>query len=86
VVTGLEGPTLKMMGLGPPTLVPEPVVLSAAEAQGELDLEGLDEEELDAYILTQAETAVKEAQWLQENADFLKAQAGTQYATHHIFL
>ncbi|KAF4527354.1 hypothetical protein B566_EDAN001133 [Ephemera danica] len=71
---GLEGPTLKMMGLGPPSLAPEPVVLTEAEAQGELDLEGLNDEELDAYILTEEETRAKEIQWLRENADFIKAQ------------
>ncbi|XP_077521530.1 brf RNA polymerase III subunit isoform X2 [Amblyomma americanum] len=39
---------------------------------GDLDLEGLDEEELDGYIMTDAEVKLKTKFWMATHADYLK--------------
>ncbi|KAL1475722.1 hypothetical protein MTO96_037077 [Rhipicephalus appendiculatus] len=39
---------------------------------GVLDLEGLDDEELDAYIMTDAEVRLKTKFWMQTHAEYLK--------------
>lgn len=39
---------------------------------GELDLEGLDDEELDAYIMTDAEVKLKTKFWMDTHAEYLK--------------
>ncbi|XP_014248604.1 transcription factor IIIB 90 kDa subunit [Cimex lectularius] len=41
---------------------------------GELDTEGLDDSELDAYIMTEGESEGKGAIWTKNNADYLKAK------------
>ena len=40
------------------------------------DLQGLDEEELDKLILTDAEVRIKERVWVELNKDYLEAIAG----------
>ncbi|ESN96004.1 hypothetical protein HELRODRAFT_193467 [Helobdella robusta] len=42
------------------------------ENNGELDLTGLDDDELDEMILNSDEVRIKTAIWMRENADFLK--------------
>lgn len=42
------------------------------EESGDLDLEGLDDEELDAYIMTDAEVRLKTQFWTTTHADYLK--------------
>ncbi|KAK2853119.1 hypothetical protein Q7C36_008320 [Tachysurus vachellii] len=41
---------------------------------GELDLSGIDDDELEFYILNEKEVKVKTELWMQENADYLKEQ------------
>lgn len=43
-----------------------------AEESGVLDLEGLDDEELDGYIMTDAEVRLKTKFWLDTHAEYLK--------------
>lgn len=46
------------------------------EGNGELDLEGIDDKELDMYIMTDVETKRKDEMWTQRNADYLQKQKG----------
>uniref|UniRef100_H0ZRR6 Transcription factor IIIB 90 kDa subunit n=1 Tax=Taeniopygia guttata TaxID=59729 RepID=H0ZRR6_TAEGU len=41
---------------------------------GELDLSGIDDSEIDRYILNEAEAQIKTELWMKENADYLKEQ------------
>ncbi|GAA6077558.1 BRF1 RNA polymerase III transcription initiation factor subunit a isoform X1, partial [Tachysurus ichikawai] len=41
---------------------------------GELDLSGIDDDELEFYILNEKEVKVKTELWMLENADYLKEQ------------
>ncbi|XP_077477770.1 transcription factor IIIB 90 kDa subunit-like [Stigmatopora argus] len=41
---------------------------------GELDLSGIDDEEIDLYLLSEKEVQVKTALWMAENLDYLKEQ------------
>ncbi|XP_016325468.1 transcription factor IIIB 90 kDa subunit-like [Sinocyclocheilus anshuiensis] len=41
---------------------------------GELDLSGIDEDEIDRYILNEKEVKVKTELWMLQNADYLKEQ------------
>lgn len=45
-----------------------------ASVNGELDLNGIDDEEIDRYILNEKEVQIKTELWLLENADYLKEQ------------
>lgn len=47
-----------------------------AHYQGDEELLGLDEEELDRFILTDEEVKVKERVWVEMNRDYLEALAG----------
>ncbi|GCB59972.1 hypothetical protein scyTo_0011036 [Scyliorhinus torazame] len=42
--------------------------------KGELDLDGIDDSEIDRYLLTEKEVEMKTELWLRENADYLKEQ------------
>uniref|UniRef100_A0A4W4HIX4 Transcription factor IIIB 90 kDa subunit n=1 Tax=Electrophorus electricus TaxID=8005 RepID=A0A4W4HIX4_ELEEL len=44
------------------------------EGRGELDLSGIDDEEIDRYILNEKEVKIKTELWMLENADYLKEQ------------
>ena len=44
------------------------------ETSGELDLEGLDDEELDTYILSPSEADLKKKLWVKLNAEFIRTQ------------
>lgn len=46
--------------------------VEAPEESGELDLEGLDDEELDSYIMTDAEVKLKTKFWTSHHAEYLK--------------
>lgn len=48
----------------------------AAEFSGDKELEGLDEEELDAFLLTEEEVRMKERVWVEMNRDYLENLAG----------
>ncbi|XP_057272128.1 transcription factor IIIB 90 kDa subunit isoform X3 [Pezoporus wallicus] len=41
---------------------------------GELDLSGIDDNEIDRYILNETEAQIKAELWMKENADYLKEQ------------
>ncbi|XP_015275401.1 PREDICTED: transcription factor IIIB 90 kDa subunit-like, partial [Gekko japonicus] len=41
---------------------------------GELDLSGIDDSEIDMYILNETEAKIKAELWMKENADYLKEQ------------
>uniref|UniRef100_G1KRH9 Transcription factor IIIB 90 kDa subunit n=1 Tax=Anolis carolinensis TaxID=28377 RepID=G1KRH9_ANOCA len=41
---------------------------------GELDLNGIDDTEIDMYILNESEAQIKAELWMKENADYLKEQ------------
>ncbi|XP_029453959.1 transcription factor IIIB 90 kDa subunit isoform X2 [Rhinatrema bivittatum] len=41
---------------------------------GELDLNGIDDTEIDRYILNEKEAEIKASLWMRENADYLKEQ------------
>ncbi|XP_077179986.1 transcription factor IIIB 90 kDa subunit isoform X2 [Paroedura picta] len=41
---------------------------------GELDLSGIDDREIDMYILNETEAKIKAELWMKENADYLKEQ------------
>ena len=43
---------------------------------GELDLEGIDDNELDQFILSDDEVRIKTTIWMRANADFLKELKG----------
>ncbi|XP_060037196.1 transcription factor IIIB 90 kDa subunit isoform X2 [Erinaceus europaeus] len=45
-----------------------------ASGDGELDLSGIDDLEIDRYILNEAETRVKAELWMRENAEYLQEQ------------
>ena len=46
---------------------------------GDQELEGLDEEELDAFLLTEEEVRMKERVWVEMNRDYLENLAGGFY-------
>ncbi|MEQ2221866.1 hypothetical protein ILYODFUR_020035 [Ilyodon furcidens] len=41
---------------------------------GDLDLSGIDDSEIDLYLLSDKEVQIKTALWMAENSDYLKAQ------------
>lgn len=47
-----------------------------ASGDGELDLSGIDDLEIDRYILNEAEARVKAELWMRENAEYLREQKG----------
>ncbi|XP_054571655.1 transcription factor IIIB 90 kDa subunit isoform X2 [Eptesicus fuscus] len=47
---------------------------SNASGDGELDLSGIDDLEIDRYILNEAEARVKAELWMRENAEYLREQ------------
>ena len=47
-----------------------------AEETEELDLTGIDDNEMDSYLLTDAEASAKATMWMTLNGDFLKEQEG----------
>ncbi|KAI6194819.1 BRF1 protein [Aphelenchoides besseyi] len=65
------GPTLTSLGIASQTSasnnIDSTITNSAIEEKGELDLEGIDDEEIDSYILSNEESKVKSELWLQRN-------------------
>ncbi|XP_063803286.1 transcription factor IIIB 90 kDa subunit isoform X2 [Pseudophryne corroboree] len=45
-----------------------------SEEDGELDLNGIDDNEIDRYILNEKEAEIKKELWMRENADYLREQ------------
>ena len=52
---------------------------AAAAMRDEETLEGLDEEELDGFILSEEEVRVKERVWVELNREYLEGIAGTRF-------
>ncbi|KAM8913157.1 BRF1 general transcription factor IIIB subunit a isoform 2-T2 [Spinachia spinachia] len=48
----------------------------ADDDAGDLDLSGIDDSEIELYLLSDQEVQVKTALWMAENADYLKEQKG----------
>ena len=44
---------------------------------GELDLNGIDDDELDQFILSEDEVKIKTTIWMRANADFLQELKGS---------
>ncbi|PWA28949.1 hypothetical protein CCH79_00020735 [Gambusia affinis] len=53
---------------------------------GELDLEGIDDQEIDKYILNEKEVEVKTELWTKQNADYLKEQKGEDWSTRRMLI
>uniref|UniRef100_A0AAR2LQ89 B-related factor 1 n=1 Tax=Pygocentrus nattereri TaxID=42514 RepID=A0AAR2LQ89_PYGNA len=71
----LKRPSLEVL-LGP---LPTAASLGLSESidkseNGELDLDGIDDDEIDRYILNEKEVEIKTELWMLENADYLKEQ------------
>ncbi|KAF7646358.1 hypothetical protein LDENG_00188860, partial [Lucifuga dentata] len=49
-------------------------VADGAADSGELDLSGIDDREIELYILNDREVKIKTALWMAENSDYLKEQ------------
>lgn len=45
---------------------------------GELDLEGIDDNEIEAYLMTREEALKKKETWEKINADYIQQQKGVQ--------
>ncbi|KAI6242219.1 B-related factor 1 [Aphelenchoides fujianensis] len=71
----MYGPTLQSLGiLQHPSTSTAPELqpaMSAAEQMGELDLDGIDDDEIDSYILSREEADVKTDLWTQRNGDIM---------------
>ncbi|XP_032883406.1 transcription factor IIIB 90 kDa subunit [Amblyraja radiata] len=75
----LLGPLPTAASLGLKESIEECIAAEEAEAgadpqRGELDLNGIDDHEIDRYLLNEQEVEQKTELWLRENADYLKEQ------------
>ncbi|KAJ1353263.1 hypothetical protein KIN20_009857 [Parelaphostrongylus tenuis] len=71
------GPSLHSLGIAQQptsnaTSSPAAPLPSQDLPDGSLDLTGIDEEEIDTYILTESESAMKERFWMKLNGEFVK--------------
>ncbi|CAL8315561.1 unnamed protein product [Merluccius merluccius] len=62
-----------ILGLGRPTQDPPEEPEDGSES-GELDLEGIDDQEIEKYILNEREVETKTELWMKQNEDYLKEQ------------
>ncbi|KAK0130756.1 Transcription factor IIIB subunit [Merluccius polli] len=62
-----------ILGLGRPTQDPQEEPEDGSES-GELDLEGIDDQEIEKYILNEREVETKTELWMKQNEDYLKEQ------------
>lgn len=46
------------------------------DSSGELDLEGIDDKEIDEYIMSERDSKAKDKIWMASNATYLKEQKG----------
>lgn len=68
------GPTNACMGLEREPAVPQETPAVVAQGTQELDLEGLDDAEIDSYIMSACEAQNKDSMWTALNANYLKEQ------------
>ncbi|XP_003744096.1 transcription factor IIIB 90 kDa subunit [Galendromus occidentalis] len=76
---GASGEASSSMALVPLQRVArEPDYVVQEDGDGALDLDGIDDEEIDNYILTKEESALKAKMWVTENIGFLKLEREKQ--------
>ncbi|XP_072350352.1 BRF1 general transcription factor IIIB subunit b [Scyliorhinus torazame] len=78
-ISSLLGPLPTAASLGLKESIEECIAADEPESsidpqKGELDLDGIDDSEIDRYLLTEKEVEMKTELWLRENADYLKEQ------------
>jgi transcription factor IIIB subunit 2 len=73
----LTGPTPALMGLegGKPDSCSEE---QFGDESGELDLEGIDDDDIDQYIMSEHDSSNKDKIWMSMNADYLREQKGNR--------
>jgi Brf1-like TBP-binding domain. len=54
----------------------QPQSESIEDGNGEIDLSGIDDDEIDSYIMSEREAQYKDSLWMKINATFLKEQKG----------
>jgi len=54
----------------------QPQSESTEDGNGEIDLTGIDDGEIDSYIMSEREAQYKDSLWMKINAAFLKEQKG----------
>jgi hypothetical protein len=54
----------------------QPQSESTEDGNGEIDLNGIDDDEIDSYIMSEQEAQYKDSLWMKINATFLKEQKG----------
>jgi hypothetical protein len=47
------------------------------DGNGEIDLNGIDDDEIETYIMSEREAQYKDSLWMKINATYLKEQKGT---------
>ncbi|XP_049595889.1 transcription factor IIIB 90 kDa subunit isoform X1 [Syngnathus scovelli] len=72
-ILGASLPTAASLGLNNSCSKEEQDDETSAEG-GELDLSGIDDREIELYLLSEKEIKVKTALWMAENSDYLKEQ------------
>ncbi|XP_043930305.1 transcription factor IIIB 90 kDa subunit [Protopterus annectens] len=77
-ITSLLGPLPTAASLGITESIKECIATdeqnNCTATDGELDLSGIDDSEIERYILDEKESALKTEMWTKENADYLKEQ------------
>ncbi|XP_051868347.1 BRF1 RNA polymerase III transcription initiation factor subunit b isoform X2 [Pristis pectinata] len=78
-ILSLLGPLPTAASLGLKESIEECIAAEGSEAgadpqKGELDLNGIDDHEIDRYLLNEQEVEQKTELWLRENADYLEEQ------------
>ncbi|XP_030202041.1 transcription factor IIIB 90 kDa subunit isoform X1 [Gadus morhua] len=63
-----------ILGIGRPVHVSPVEPEDAQSESGELDLEGIDDQEIEKYILNEREVETKTELWMKQNEDYLKEQ------------
>jgi transcription factor IIIB subunit 2 len=76
----MTGPDIASMGLANsmddcPEIRPQSKCME--DGSGEIDLTGIDDDEIDSYIMSEQETQYKDSLWMKINATYLKEQKGT---------
>ncbi|XP_038678014.1 BRF1 RNA polymerase III transcription initiation factor subunit b isoform X3 [Scyliorhinus canicula] len=78
-ISSLLGPLPTAASLGLKESIEECIAADEPESsidpqKGELDLDGIDDSEIERYLLSEKEVEMKTELWLRENADYLKEQ------------
>jgi len=67
--------TLQDYLVGGPDAVRKPDFVPPEDEDGELDLTGIDDDEINGYLMSEAEVTLKTKMWDEMNADWIKAKA-----------